>query len=92
MSDELAFQAGHGAGSGGCTFALHPEGVALITGGSDGILCQRDAATGAVGAERKLAGGGGASTVLAVAASPAGGQVATGEKNGYVKVRAFDVP
>lgn len=87
-SQQLAFLPGHGVGAGGCAFAAHPEGVCLLTGGADGLICERDATSGAVVTERKLAGDGAASAVLALAASRTGGQIATGEKNGYVKVVA----
>lgn len=87
MSARLEFQSGHGSGSGGCVFVVHPEGVRLVTCGADAQLAERDESTGAVISERRLAELGTATPALGIAAAPGGGRVATVDKDGNAKVQ-----
>lgn len=87
MSDvELKFEAGHGRGAGGIAFSKHADGVCLVSCGADGQVAVRDPVTAAVQKLHAASDPDSATPLLCLAASPAGGQVATGGKDQIVKV------
>lgn len=87
MADaELSFEhPGHGAGAGGVAFVKHADGVCLVSCGADGQVAVRDAATAAVRKSHAAGGPDSVSPLLCLAASPSGGQVATGGKDQLIK-------
>ncbi len=85
---ELKFTAGHGRGAGGVVFAKRADsGFCLVTCGADGKVAVRDAATAGVQTSHAAGGPDSNSPLLSIAASPAGGQVATGGQDQFIKAR-----
>jgi WD40 repeat protein len=85
----LKFEAGHSQGGGGIAFAKHGGGVCLVTCGFDGLVAVRDPLTAAVQKSHAAGGPDNSSPLMCLAASPAGGQVATGGKDQIVKVHTW---
>jgi WD40 repeat protein len=87
----LKFEAGHGQGAGGIAFAKLGDGVFLVTCGFDGLVAVRDPLTAAVQKSHAAGGPDSSSPLMCLAASPSGGQVATGGKDQIVKVRMWAI-
>jgi WD40 repeat protein len=82
----LKFEPGHGRGVGGIAFAKHGDGICLVSCGSDGKVAVRNPLTVAVQKSHAAGGPDSTSPLMCLAASPSGGQVATGGKDQIVKV------